>query len=69
MNILFSIYAQFKSKVDKLGLGLCASGARCWGDAQGNETGLARYGFEKSRLAKTKDKPQAEQRPNIKTNT
>ena len=33
MNILFSIYTQFKSKVDKLGLGLCACGARMLGDA------------------------------------
>ena len=33
MNILFSIYTQFKSKVGKLGLGLCACGARMLGDA------------------------------------
>ncbi len=57
----FSIYTQLKSKIDKLGL--CVSGARCWGYAWGSEKDLARYGFEKSRLAKTKNKPNKRSRP------
>ncbi len=69
MNISFSIYTQFKSKVDKLIRVVC-EWCEMLGHAYGNETGLARYGFEKSRLAKakTKDKPNKDQRsrPNPK---
>ena len=36
MNISFSFYTQFKSKLGKLGL--CVSGARCWGMHRGTKT-------------------------------
>ncbi len=79
MNTSFSIYSQFKSKVDKLGLGLCVSSARCWGMHRATklslqDTDLKNPGWprpktkERQAASRTKTKYQDQSlRPKIKT--
>ncbi len=57
-HVIFYLY---KTQVESRQTRVVCEWCEMLGYAQGSEKGLVRYGFEKSRLAKTKDKPNKDQ--------